>query len=164
MFLYICKIGLLLAAIVVLTVWRRVELAVCKPGLGVDLSTIAAAVLIYYITQFIWVIMQRHAYRRALAALEGDLPARLLDGSVRLLRVEWLCAQPAAFRIMRRQEMPDEAFWSPAEAEALLKQGKVAALSYRWLDPKRNDPDGFALSHVLDFYRNQFSSVQFSSY
>ena len=30
---------------------------------------------------------------------------------------------------------------------------KGAALSYRWLDPKLNDPDGFALSHVLDYYR-----------
>lgn len=92
-------------------------------------------------------------YRRTLACVEGDLPSRLRDGSLRLLRVKWLLAQPAAFRIRRRQEMPEEAFWSPAEAEALLKKDKVAALSYRWLDPKLNDPDGFALSHVLNFYR-----------
>ena len=151
--LFPVTIGLLLAANVALTVWRRVEWAECEQDLfAILFSNLALFGLWGCSLAFATSTLKK--YRQKLAALEGDLPARLLDDSLRLLRVEWLCAQPAAFRIRRRQEMPDEAFWSPAKAEALLKQGKVAALSYRWLDPKRNDPDGFALSHLLDFYRS----------
>ena len=70
-------------------------------------------------------------YRRARACIEGNLPDRLQDGSLLLLRVEWLLAQPSDWILKRRQDMPEEAFWSPADALRLLKESKVAALSYR---------------------------------
>ena len=37
---------------------------------------------------------------------------------------------------------------------------QVAALSYRWLDPVKNDPDGFVLSYVLDYYRTGSNAAQ----
>ena len=88
-----------------------------------------------------------------MAAIEEDLRDCLEDGSLRLLRVAWLKKQPSSFRIKRRQEMPEEAFVGSNEAVDMLQNSKVAALSYRWLHPQLNDPDGFALSHVLGYYQ-----------
>jgi len=100
-------------------------------------------------------------YRKRIEAIEGDLPARLADGSLRLLRVAWLLERPADWVVLRQQDLPEEALWSPAEAERLLGEEKVAALSYKWQGPFNSSkgggdqPDGsrFHLEKLLAFYR-----------
>ena len=98
-----------------------------------------------------WRVLQE--YHNRLKTIEGDLPARLQDGSLLLLRVAWLVKQPSDWVLKRRQDMPEDAFYSPAEAFSLLQRGMVAALSYRWLAATKNDPDRFHLNAVLDYYR-----------
>ena len=95
---------------------------------------------------------QIELYRTKLESIEGDLPTRLEDGSLRLLRVEWLRAQPSDWILERRQDLPDAAFCPPADALRLLKAGKVAALSYRWLGCTQNDPARFTLNAVLEYF------------
>lgn len=99
---------------------------------------------------------QRKRYMRVLRAVSGRLRARLADGSVRLLSVRWLL-DPARggslAALPRRQELPEEAFVSPAEAVQLLDAGRVAALSYRWLDAACPDKHGFHLERVRRFLR-----------
>ena len=95
---------------------------------------------------------QIDSYRTQLESIEGNLPARLQDGSLRLLRMEWLRAQPSNWILERRQDLPDAAFWPPADALRLLKAGKVAALSYRWLGRTQNDPTRFTLNAVLEYF------------
>jgi len=102
---------------------------------------------------------------KRIETIEGQLPERLGDKSLRLLRVEWLRAQSPDWVLLRRQELPEEAFWSPADSKRLLREGKVAALSYKWQGPfnskKEGDekggdqPDGerFHLNVVLAYYR-----------
>ena len=101
-------------------------------------------------------LINRHGLRRRIAAVEGELPARLADGqghaastTIRLLSVRWLLAQPTDYVLRRRQELPDEAFVEPEEARRLLQSGRVGALSYRWLTAAHPDPDRFHLSAVL---------------
>ena len=53
---------------------------------------------------------------RKLRAAEGALETRLLDGSVRLLRVAWLLDQPSDYVLPCRQDLPDAAFWPPDDA------------------------------------------------
>lgn len=101
------------------------------------------------------------SFQKRIEAIEGALPVRLADGSLRLLRVEWLLQQPADWVLKRRQDLPDAAFWSGAQAVRLLRQGRVAALSYRWLGPFNapagggDQPDGerFHLERVLAYFR-----------
>ena len=52
-----------------------------------------------------------------------------------MLKSSWLLSAEA--HIVRRQDMPPEAFWSPKEAAVLLdrKDRSVLALSWRWLLP-----------------------------
>ena len=69
--------------------------------------------------------------------------------------MEWLLAQPSDWVLQRRQDLRGDAFWSPADALRLLKQGSVAALLYRWLGATQNDPDRFHLNAVLDYYREK---------
>ena len=79
--------------------------------------------------------------RRALSALDEKLLIKVLAaGDIRLLRVEWLLAQPEGFKMERRQdlearEMKGELplLW-PSEAVALVREGNrsVGALSYGW--------------------------------
>ena len=90
--------------------------------------------------------------RARIETIEGDLPLRLADGSLRLLRVAWLLQQPADWILQRRQDLPDEAFWSPADAVRLLREGKVAALSYRWIEQLHSDPNRFHLDQVLEYF------------
>lgn len=88
---------------------------------------------------------------RKLRAAEGALEARLLDGSVRLLRVAWLLDQPSDYVLPCRQDLPDAAFWQPNDAVRLLRAGRVAALSYRWLDRGAPDASAFHLRAVRAF-------------
>ncbi|EOD23090.1 hypothetical protein EMIHUDRAFT_195665 [Emiliania huxleyi CCMP1516] len=92
--------------------------------------------------------------------IDGKLVARLRDGSVRLLRCDWLASESAdAFLgrdadgtvIMKRcQDLPAEAFVPCEEAVALLEAGdrSVLSLSYGWLTPLHPDPHGTTLAAV----------------
>jgi hypothetical protein len=98
--------------------------------------------------------------RTRLELVEADLPKRIRDGSLRLLRVDWLLQTAAAdrsYRLQRRQDLETQfgqaALWSPDEALSLLRKGKVAALSYRWLERLHPDPERFHLDAVLAFFR-----------
>ena len=86
--------------------------------------------------------------------IEGDLPKRLEDGSLRLLKVAWLLERPSDWILLRRQKLPEEAFWSNDHAKRLLGEYKVAALSYRWLSAKHSDPNRFHLNQVLEYFRS----------
>ena len=163
---------LMFAASVVLLLYAILEWGACYVDLAItstSMIAICAAPACFHCHKSI----QR--YREKLALIEGDLPTRLKDGSLRLLRVEWLLEQPRDWVLQRRQVMlrrkeekgkeeeEDEekgyegAFWSPADALRLLKEGRVAALSYRWLGATQNDPDRFHLNAVLDYYGEKSS-------
>jgi len=107
------------------------------------------------------------------AAQKIDKPvlAALRGGSIRLLRCAWLMSEglggaaegqssDAATHVgqsnnaMRRcQELPEDAFFSPAEAAALLESGErsVLVLSYAWQIAAHPDPMGTTLSTVRRF-------------
>ena len=51
----------------------------------------------------------RKRLRARIAAIEGDLPGRLADGSLRLLRVAWLLERPADYVLQRCQDLPPDA-------------------------------------------------------
>ena len=102
---------------------------------------------------FIFVLLRRYAVLSCIADIEGDLPARLADDSIRLLRVGWLLERPADYILQRRQDLPPDAFWSPDDAVRLLREGKVSALSYRWIDAQHSDPHRFHLDIVLAYFR-----------
>ena len=121
----------------------------------------ALAALLLGLALFFRFIIILPKFRARIKAIEGDLPARLRDGSLRLLRVAWLLERPSDWVLPRRHDLPDEAFWSPAEAARLLREHKVAALSYKWQGPFNaskgggDQPDGsrFHLNAVLAYYR-----------
>ena len=84
--------------------------------------------------------------------LDDRLVKALTDEDIRLLRVEWLLAQPRGYKIQRRQELErlerDDRGLSPfltgEDAAALIRNGarEVGALSYGWLLPWDPDPTG----------------------
>ena len=95
--------------------------------------------------------------------IDGSLSDRLRDGSVRLLRCNWL-ASPAsdaflgrdasgAVIMKRQQDMPEEAFVPCEEAVAMLERGdrSILALSYGWLTALHPDPHGTTLAAVRRF-------------
>ena len=102
------------------------------------------------------------AFRMRIKVIEGGLTSRLEDGSLRLLRVAWLRARPSDWVLQRRQDLPEEAFFGPADAVRLLEKEKVAALSYKWQGPFNSSkgggdqPDGsrFHLNKVLSYYQD----------
>ena len=90
------------------------------------------------------------------------------SGAIAPLRGRYLLELRArGGRIVRRQDLPAEAFWTAAElrelyaaATAALGDGDerdealgllFAALSYRWLAKGEPDPDGFHLERVANF-------------
>ena len=85
-------------------------------------------------------------------ALDDRLVEALEREDIRLLRVEWLLAQPANFKMQRRQDLEQieraDSGQSPllvgTESAALIRSGKrqVAGLSYGWLLPWDPDPTG----------------------
>ena len=91
--------------------------------------------------------------------LDDPIRERLFDGTILLLRCDWL-NNPASDEklgsdpvsgnpiIKRRQDMPREAYYSPEEAEALFSQGtrSVLVLSYGWLSAAEADPYGARLA------------------
>lgn len=77
------------------------------------------------------------------------LCSRLMDGSIRLLRVEWLLKQSPDYVIQCRQQLElreDDVFWPPQDAVRLLHAGRVAALSYKWLG--KGAPDDESAFHT----------------
>ena len=112
-------------------------------ALAIALTTVAAAVY----------RCRRVAVRSHLRTAEGPVPARLADGTIRLLSVDWLLAQPASFILRRRQELPEAAFLPVASVTGALERRTVAVLSYRWLSKEHPDPDGFTLRRVVHFLR-----------
>ena len=102
---------------------------------------------------------------------DGRIAERLRDGTIRLLRCDWLASSasdallgrdPTTGRpiILRRQEMPAEAYFSPEEAEALFKQGdrSVLVLSYGWHTCPHSDPHGVTLAKVRHYLRGDPST------
>ena len=98
---------------------------------------------------------------KADTAIDGPLFDRLQDGSIRLLRCDWLISwgvfaelerNPVTGepRMKRRQDLPEHAFFPPEEAAALLKRKNrsVLALSYRWLTRLHPEPNGTTLATI----------------
>ena len=98
-------------------------------------------------------LKERANQRHRIVIIEGNLPARLADKTIRLLRVSWLLERPANYILQRCQDLPPEAFWSADDAVSLLHAGKVAVLSYRWIGKLHSDPHRFHLERVLAYFR-----------
>ncbi|KOO26862.1 map3k delta-1 protein kinase [Chrysochromulina tobinii] len=99
--------------------------------------------------------------------IDGPIRERLKDGTIRLLRCAWLLSKDsdrhlgrdASCKVIlrRRQELPEEAFFTKEEAVELLDRAdrSILALSYRWLTREHPDPHGTALSAVRRFLRSK---------
>ena len=99
--------------------------------------------------------------------IDEPVHARLLDGSIRLLRCDWLLAtesnahltrnESGAVLVKRRQEMPEAAYFSPVEAAALFRRGdrSVLVLSSRWLTGAHPDPLGTTLAALRRYLVNE---------
>ena len=65
-------------------------------------------------------------------------------------------SERGAVILLRRQELPDEAFLTPAEAVAAFNRAdrSVLVLSYRWLTAAHPDPFGSTLEAVRRYLRS----------
>lgn len=103
-------------------------------------------------------LLHRGTYRmmrRRIKKVEGHgLATALQDGDMRLLSIRWLMMQPAGYILKSRVHLEAEegAFIPPDEAKRLLRLGRVAALSYRWLAQHESDPQGFHVAAIRGFY------------
>ena len=89
---------------------------------------------------------------RALSAFDDRLAGALRAAIIRLLRAEWLLAQPEDFKLPYRQQLEEleksgtspSPLLSPEEAVALLLQGdrSLGAVTHGWLSPGDPDPAG----------------------
>ena len=91
--------------------------------------------------------------RQQLHTLDREVEELLADGTLRLLDVEWIKATPLP-RLLRRQDLPPEAFVAPHTARRQYAERRrlVGVLSYRWLRPEHPDPCGQrlrTLKHLL---------------
>jgi hypothetical protein len=92
------------------------------------------------------------------------LLASVESGAIAAVKGTWLVRlHKRGGRLSRRQDLPPEAFWSARELRrVVLALGDdfgvlFVALSYRWLDPKHPDPNGFHLgivASVAELYLN----------
>ena len=142
-------------------------LAVTQPLFGVgyfpsDGLLIGTLILLFPCSVMI-VMRSSHQDRKNLdkrmAQIEDNLPARLADGTIRLIRVSWLLAQGEKYVIVRRQDLPPEAFVPVNTAVELLHQRRVGVLSYRWLSKAHPDPESFHLRAVRAFFAGSKSST-----
>lgn len=79
------------------------------------------------------VLERKHTdYESILEAIE--------NGDTRLVRGSWLASECS--RLRRCQELPAEAFWSPADLHAMIKHLQIIAISYCWLHSVHPDPRG----------------------
>jgi hypothetical protein len=111
---------------------------------------------------------------RAEEQIDGPIRERLADGTIRLLSCAWLLSADSdqylvAMRqslghdasgkviMLRRQELPMEAFLTNEEAVALFDRAdrSILALSYRWLTAAHPDPLGTALEAVRRFLSSE---------
>jgi hypothetical protein len=93
--------------------------------------------------------------------LDGLL-ASVKSGAIRPLRGQWVLAlHKRGGQLQRRQDLPNEAFWTADELQDVaVKLGNAygvlfVALSYRWLSSTHPDPDSFhlgILAHVAELY------------
>lgn len=90
--------------------------------------------------------------KTSLSKLDDALVNALKRGEIRLVRAEWLLAQPADYRMQYRQELEaieqrgvsPSPLLAPDEAVALMRRGtrSIGALTYGWLAPHDPDPAG----------------------
>ena len=92
----------------------------------------------------------------ALLAIEnndGNLRARLRDGTIRIVSLRWIAAMAReGWILQRRQDLPEAAFIPIDESVGLLLAGRVCQLSYRWLSAEHPDPDRFHVRAVAEWY------------
>lgn len=116
---------------------------------------IAIFVVLMHVTVY---LLHRGTYRmmrRRIKKVEGPGLARALqDGDMRLLSIRWLMMQPAGYILRSRVHLEAEegALIPPDEAKRLLRHGRIAALSYRWLAHHESDPEGFHVAAIRAFY------------
>ena len=140
MFTGLCG-GLLMAAVLVIDVLRTRKLL-----LKMDLSEVLV---------------------NAQNKLDDPIRERLSDGTILLLRTDWLMSPASDAQlgkdpltgkpiIKRRQEMPPEAYFSPAASVELFSSGKrsVLVLSYGWATGPHSDPSGHTLEMVRRYLRS----------
>ena len=93
----------------------------------------------------------RHCTLKRLEEVEKGLPDVLKDGTIKLLSLQWLLAQPPDYIVARRQDLPEEAFVKKDDAVSLLADGRVAAISYRWIERGHPDPEGWHMQALRKF-------------
>ena len=91
--------------------------------------------------------------RKRVAEIEAGLETMLTESKIRLLSVDWLQRQPDNYILVRRQELPEEAFVPAADTRSLLRARKIAVLSYRWLTAAHPDPEGFHMRAVRSYFK-----------
>ena len=85
---------------------------------------------------------------QSLTRLDDRLVDVLERGDIRLVRSDWLLAQPEEYRIVRRQDLAPVGgvppHLSPEEAAGLIRQGRrcVGVLTYGWPTAGNPDPTG----------------------
>jgi hypothetical protein len=130
---YFCLLLMLLGDTMVLTAGAKASSSITSEqwqGQTV-VSIIVVCSLLAHLAAVRAVRQRRLRTRQHHKAVEGEFGDRLNDGSMKLLSVEWLMRQPPTFIVRRRQEMPLDAFVPVEHAVELLRQGRVAMLSYR---------------------------------
>jgi hypothetical protein len=95
---------------------------------------------------------------RALTAFDDGLADVLQKAIIRLLRSEWLLAQPEGFTLPYRQQLEvleldgasPSPLLSPAEAVTLLQRGdrSIGSVTHAWLSPGNPDPAGSRMQVV----------------
>ena len=103
--------------------------------------------------------------KTALRELDTKVKQRLADGTIRLLDVDALLAQPSVWRISARQALErdePQMLLSPAAATLLLETGdrRIFVLSYGWLSRGAPDPYGHRQMVVLRALRHFRSNNQ----
>ena len=108
-----------------------------------------------------------HVLAFAEAQIDAPLRERLLDGSIRLVRCAWLASPQSDAQLAtnaygipilrRRQDMPAEAYFPPAEAAGLLDRDdrSLLVLSYPWQTAGHPDPNGTTLAAVRRYLRSE---------
>ena len=104
--------------------------------------------------------------------LDGPLFEQLELGSVLLLRCSWLTSfaadaalekdpESGAPLMMRREGLPNEAFFAPMEAAALLRRGdrSVLVLSHCWQTAAHPDPHGRTFRAVRRYLRGSAATT-----
>ena len=92
----------------------------------------------------------------AIEPIDKPLREKLADGTIRLLRSEWLASWDGAI-MLRRQDLPEEAFVPVEEAVAMLERGDrtVLVVSHSWQHPDHPDPLGITLDAARRYVLTQ---------